>query len=139
MAVNLEKVTLNNNDYRKVIHTSKFLQVVLMSLKPDEFIDFEIHNDHDQFFRIESGVCKITIEENIYKLTDGDFIVIVAGKNHKVENIGKSDLKLYTIYSPPNHPHNFVQHVQHVQHVNPDIDYKHKYLKYKSKYLSNKK
>jgi len=101
---NIEKETLGNEDFRKVLYTGKYLQLVLMSLKVGEEIGAEIHPDHDQFFRFESGLGKCVIDQTEYTVMDGDVIVVPAGAKHNVINTGKTgDLKMYTLYGPPNH------------------------------------
>ena len=101
---NIEKETLENENFRKVIYTSKSGQIVLMKLLPNEEIGMEVHEISDQFFRVESGEGKVIIdgEENIIK--DGTAILVPAGSNHNVINTsGDKSLKLYTIYMPPHH------------------------------------
>ena len=99
--VNIEKGALHNSDFRKVLYTSKHLQLVLMSLKAGEEIGAETHHDNDQFFRFESGRGKCFIDGNEY---NGDVIIIPAGAKHNIINTdGKSELKMYTIYAPPHH------------------------------------
>ena len=101
---NIEKETLENNNFRKVLYTAKYSQLVLMSLKPKEEIGMETHEKNDQFFRFESGQGKCIIDGNEYEVTNGDAIIVPAGAKHNVINISdKESLKLYTIYSPPNH------------------------------------
>jgi mannose-6-phosphate isomerase-like protein (cupin superfamily) len=100
---NIEKETLENDNFRKVLYTGKFLQLVLMSLKPGEEIGEEIHQNNDQFFRFESGTGKCTIDENNYHVKEGDVIVVPAGAKHNVINTGETSFKMYTIYGPPNH------------------------------------
>jgi len=101
---NIEKETLENNNFRKVLYTSKYSQLVLMSLKPKEEIGMETHEKNDQFFRFESGQGKCIIDGNEYEVTDGDAVIVPAGAKHNVINISDTKaLKLYTIYSPPNH------------------------------------
>lgn len=101
---NIEKETLENSKFRKVLYTSKHSQLVLMSLKPGEEIGEEVHRENDQFFRIESGQGKCLIDGNEYKLEDGSAIVVPAGSKHNVINTSEStELKLYTIYSPSHH------------------------------------
>jgi mannose-6-phosphate isomerase-like protein (cupin superfamily) len=100
---NIEKETLDNDNFRKVLYTGKHLQLVLMSLKPGEEIGEEIHQNNDQFFRFESGNGKCTIDENNYHITEGDVIVVPAGTKHNVINTSDEPFKMYTIYSPPNH------------------------------------
>ena len=129
---NIEKSILENKNYRKVVYTSKFMQFVYMNIKPLDSIPMEIHNNHDQFIRIESGEGKAIVNNNKYKLYDGIGIIIPAGAKHQIINTSSFDeLKLYTIYSPPEHPANLIQS------VNPNY-YKEKYLKYKEKYLKSK-
>lgn len=101
---NLEKETLNNVDYRKVIYSGKYAQIVLMSLKGGEEIGAETHAKIDQFFRFESGNGKCIINKTEYLVSNGDAVMVPAGSLHNVINIDtKKDLKFYTIYSPPNH------------------------------------
>lgn len=101
---NIEKDTLENNNFRKVLYTSKHSQLVLMSLRPNEEIGMEVHHENDQFFRVEKGQGKCVIDGNEYKLADGVAIVVPSGANHNVINTsGTEDLKLYTIYSPAHH------------------------------------
>ncbi|NCQ16163.1 cupin domain-containing protein, partial [Candidatus Falkowbacteria bacterium] len=101
---NIEKDTLENNNFRKVLYTGKHSQLVLMSLKPQEKIGMEVHADNDQFFRFETGQGKCVIDGNEYDIGDGSAIVVPAGAQHNVINLSSSeDLKLYTIYSPAHH------------------------------------
>ena len=101
---NIEKETLENNNFRKVLYTGKHSQLVLMSLKPLEDIGMEVHNDNDQFFRFEKGQGKCIIDGNEYILEDGVAIVVPAGAEHNIINTSETeDLKLYTIYSPAHH------------------------------------
>jgi mannose-6-phosphate isomerase-like protein (cupin superfamily) len=100
----LEKETLQNNNFRKVLYTAKYSQLVLMSLQPKEEIGMETHERNDQFFRFESGQGKCIIEGNEYEITDGDAVIVPAGAKHNVINTSVTEvLKLYTIYSPPSH------------------------------------
>jgi mannose-6-phosphate isomerase-like protein (cupin superfamily) len=101
---NIEKLTLENNNFRKVLYTGKNSQLVLMSLKPMEEIGSEVHEENDQFFRFEAGHGRVTIDGNVYEVADGDAVVVPAGSNHNVENISSNEeLKMYTIYSPSHH------------------------------------
>jgi len=101
---NIEEETLKNKNFRKVLYTSKYSQLVLMSLKPKEEIGMEVHPENDQFFRIEKGKGKCIIDGNEYDLTDGVAILVPAGAQHNIINTSESEeLKLYTIYSPPHH------------------------------------
>jgi mannose-6-phosphate isomerase-like protein (cupin superfamily) len=109
-STNIEKDTLENGNYRKVLYTSKHSQLVLMSLKPREEIGMEVHPDNDQFFRIERGQGKCIIDGNKYDLEDGVAIVVPAGSQHNVINTSDSEeLKLYTIYSPAHHKDGIVR------------------------------
>lgn len=100
---NIEKETLSNDNFRKVLFTGK-MQLVLMSLKPGEDIGEEIHAGHDQFFRIDSGSGKALIGDKEFDISDGDAVVIPDGVNHNIINTSKTeDLKLYTIYAPSEH------------------------------------
>jgi mannose-6-phosphate isomerase-like protein (cupin superfamily) len=101
---NIEKNSLENENFRKVLYTAKHSQLVLMSLLPQEEIGFEIHPDRDQFFRFEKGTGKVFIDENEYGVKDGDVAIIPAGARHNVVNTSSTEkLKLYTIYSPAEH------------------------------------
>ncbi|PIR69359.1 MAG: cupin domain-containing protein [Candidatus Niyogibacteria bacterium CG10_big_fil_rev_8_21_14_0_10_46_36] len=101
---NIEKLTLENTDYRRVLYTAKNSQLVLMSLKPGEEIGEEIHEEHDQFIRFESGTAKVILNKTEeHEVAGDDAVVVPAGMWHNVINTGDEDLKLYTIYSPPEH------------------------------------
>jgi mannose-6-phosphate isomerase-like protein (cupin superfamily) len=107
---NIEKSTLENNNFRKVLYTAKHMQLVLMSLKPGEEIGAEIHKNSDQFFRFEVGSGKCIIDGNEYRMKDGDVIIVPAGAKHNVINTGNSiELKMYTIYALPNHQDGIVR------------------------------
>ncbi|MDF1497932.1 MAG: cupin domain-containing protein [Patescibacteria group bacterium] len=103
-SANIEKDTLKNDNFRKVLYTSKHSQLVLMSLKPNEEIGMEVHSENDQFFRFEKGIGKVIIDGNEYEVGDGSAIVVPTGAEHNVINMSDTeDLKLYTIYSPAHH------------------------------------
>jgi len=103
-STNIEKETLKNTDFRRVLYTGKYGQLVLMSLQPMEEIGMEIHDTVDQFFRFEEGEGKVIIDQNEYKVKDGDAVMVPSGAKHNVINTSKKKaLKLYTIYSPPEH------------------------------------
>jgi len=103
-SANIEKETLENTNFRKVLYTAKHCQLVLMSLKPLEEIGMEVHEDNDQFFRFEKGNGKVFIDGNVYEVTDGSAIIVPNGAEHNVVNTSSTeDLKLYTIYSPAHH------------------------------------
>ena len=101
---NIEKDALKNENFRKVLYTSKHIQLVLMNLKPGEDIGEETHPNIDQFFRFEAGNGKCIINGNEYMVENGDVIVIPAGSKHNIINMDTvKELKMYTIYGPPNH------------------------------------
>jgi len=101
---NIEKDTLKNKNFRKVLYTGKNSQLVLMSLQPKEEIGVETHSKNDQFLRFEGGKGRVEIDGNKYDVKDGDAIIVPAGAKHNVINTSKkSKLKLYTLYSPPHH------------------------------------
>jgi len=101
---NVEKDTLNNSNFRRVLYTGKYSQLVLMSLRPGEEIGEEVHKTVDQFFRFEKGEGTVSIDGIKHKIADGDAVIVPAGAKHNVTNTSKSaELKLYTIYSPPEH------------------------------------
>jgi len=101
---NIEKSTLENDNFRKVLYTGKYSQLVLMSLAPNEEIGMEVHEENDQFFRFEKGSGKVVIDGNEYEVQDGSAIVVPAGAEHNVVNASSDEpLKLYTIYSPAHH------------------------------------
>jgi len=101
---NIEGLTLENDDFRKVLYTASHSQLVLMSLAPKEDIGLEVHEENDQFFRFESGRGRVIIDGNEYEVKDGSAIVVPAGAEHNVVNTsGGEALKLYTIYSPAHH------------------------------------
>lgn len=103
---NIEKDTLKNDYFRKVLFTGKHAQLVLMRLKPGEEIGNEVHEHVDQFFRIEEGEAKFVFNGKEKHLAgDGDAVIVPAGTYHNVINNSKiKNLRLYTLYSPPNHP-----------------------------------
>ena len=101
---NIERDTLENNNFRKVLYTGKHSQLVLMSLRPGEEIGMETHSDNDQFFRFEKGQGKCIIDGNEYTLENGSVIIVPAGAQHNIINVSDTEeLKLYTIYSPAHH------------------------------------
>lgn len=104
---NIDYLTKHNTYYRNVLYTcpNKNMQLVLMSLKPGEEIGMEMHDDVNQFFRIEAGLGKVEYNDGKEKeIKADDAIIIPAGMKHNIKNIGNEDLKLYTIYTPANHP-----------------------------------
>jgi mannose-6-phosphate isomerase-like protein (cupin superfamily) len=100
---NIEKLTTENDLFRKVLYTGQYMQLVLMSLKPGEEIGAEVHEDHDQFFRVEAGSGEVIIDGQTTPIQDDDAIIVPAGARHNVVNTGTEPLKLYTLYGPPEH------------------------------------
>ncbi len=101
---NIEEQTEANNKYRKVLYTSKYSQLVLMSLEPKQEIGLETHQNNDQFFRIESGNGRAVIDGHEYQLSNGSAVIVPAGATHNIINESDSEPhKLYTIYSPAHH------------------------------------
>lgn len=100
---NIEQLTEENNNFRQVLYTAKHCQLVLMTLPVGGEIGAEVHDENDQFFRFEAGVGKVVIDDNEYVVKDGDAIIVPAGAEHNVINIGDEPLRLYTIYSPAHH------------------------------------
>ena len=101
---NIEEKTEQNNFFRQVLYTGKHTQLVVMSLLPGEEIGMEVHPQVDQFFRIEEGRAKVIIDGEEHEVYEGFAIIVPAGSQHNVINTGSNPLKLYTLYSPPNHP-----------------------------------
>lgn len=99
----IESVTLGNADFRRVLYTGKEMQLVLMTIPPGGEIGEEVHDDRDQFFRVEAGQGEVLIDGVRTKI-EGDWAIIVpSGARHNVRNTGHESLKLYTIYAPPEH------------------------------------
>ncbi|KKQ41522.1 MAG: hypothetical protein US60_C0037G0003 [Microgenomates group bacterium GW2011_GWC1_37_8] len=102
---NIEKATETNTNFRKVLFTGKFCQLVVMNLKPGEEIGVEVHEKVDQFFRVEKGKAKFIIDADVVDVEENFAVIVPAGSRHNVINTSQTkELKLYTIYSPPNHP-----------------------------------
>lgn len=147
--INIEKETSENDNFRKVLNTMTQQQLVVMSIKPKDNIPFEIHPKHDQFIRIERGTCTAFIGENKedkYELSDGFIIMIPAGTWHEIVNTSDTELKLYTIYSPPEHPPDKIEHEKPEQSggriysqnsQNSHDKYKRKYFRLKNFKLNN--
>ena len=106
----IENEAIRNTNFRKVLYTSNYSQLVLMRLRPNEEIGMETHESNDQFFRVEKGHGKCLIDGHEYELNDGDAVVVPSGTLHNIINLSDTeDLKLYTIYSPPHHPDGIVR------------------------------
>lgn len=110
---NLEEETVRGADYRRVLFTGTNIQLVIMSLKPGENIPQEVHGDIDQFIRVEAGEGKAILGGTEYLLKDDSAIIIPQGTEHEIINTSETDdLKLYTIYTPPEHPPHTVHHTR---------------------------
>lgn len=98
------KLAKENRNFRKVIYTGKNSQLVLMSLRVGEDIGMEVHADVDQILFFVEGQCEATLSGKSFKVKEGGAVFVPAGTWHNFKNIGKAELKLYTVYSPPEHP-----------------------------------
>jgi len=117
----IEKDTLENSKFRKVLYTGKHSQLVLMSLRPKEDIGMETHPENDQFFRFEAGEGRVIIDGNVYEVSDGVAIIVPAGAKHNVINMSDSkELKLYTIYSPSHHKDGIVRETKKEAEANDE-------------------
>lgn len=99
---NIEKLSLENDNFRKVLYTDKNSQLVLMSLLPGEEIGEEVH-DVDQFLRVEKGAGRAILSDVSHDIADGSVIIVPAGVRHNLINSGSDHMKLYTVYMPPHH------------------------------------
>lgn len=99
----IEELTEENSDFRRVLYTGKKLQLVLMAIKPGGEIGEEVHEDRDQFFRVEKGKGEVLIDGNPSKIKSDDAIIVPAGARHNIRNTGDKPLRLYTLYAPPEH------------------------------------
>ena len=111
--IDIEDVTLENENYRTTIWTGKYLQTTVMAIPVGSDIGLEVHEDHDQFLRIEEGEARVDLgpaEDNLTEHTAeaDDAVFVPAGTWHNITNIGDEPLKLYSIYAPPEHPHGTV-------------------------------
>ena len=106
---NIEELTLANTDFRHVLYSGAHMQLVLMTLQAGEDIGMEVHEENDQFFRFEGGEGKVVINDSEYSVADGDVVIVPSGAKHNVINVGDSQLKLYTIYSPAHHKDGIVR------------------------------
>lgn len=108
---NIEGLAIENSDFRRVLYTAKHCQLVVMSLKPQEEIGAEVHH-LDQFFRVEEGTGVADLDGVRTAIGAGFAVVVPAGTNHNIINTGTGSLKLYTVYSPPNHRDGIVHHTR---------------------------
>jgi len=117
----LEKEALKNTDFRRVLYTGKHSQLVLMCLRPGEEIGEEVHPHIDQFFRFEKGEGLVVIDGVKHSVKDGSGAIVPSGARHNVINTSKTaDLKLYTIYSPPEHIDKTVRHTKADAEAKPE-------------------
>jgi mannose-6-phosphate isomerase-like protein (cupin superfamily) len=100
---NIEDLTKGNNDFRRVLYTGQNLQLVLMAIQPGDDIGAEVHEDHDQFFRVDAGRGEVEIDGKRTPIEDGFAVIVPAGARHNVINTGSNPLRLYTLYAPPEH------------------------------------
>ena len=115
--LNIEQATLQNQNYRTTLWTGKNLQLTVMSIEPGDDIGLEVHQDHDQFLRIEQGEALVKMGETEHDLSEwnaraDDAIFVPAGTWHDVINVGNVSLKVYSIYAPPEHPHGTVHKIK---------------------------
>lgn len=104
-SIDIEKATIENDYFRKVLFTGPHMQLVLMTLQPGEDIGQETHDEHDQFIRVEAGTGRAMVGGEEFELHDGSIVVIPAGAQHNVINESRTEpLRLYTLYAPPEHP-----------------------------------
>jgi mannose-6-phosphate isomerase-like protein (cupin superfamily) len=108
---NIESIAVKNEDFRQVLYTAKNSQLVVMALKPKEEIGAEVHK-LDQFFRVEEGAGEAVLDGVHTAISSGFAVLVPAGMNHNIINTGTVPLKLYTIYSPPNHRDGVVHHTR---------------------------
>lgn len=115
---NIERDTLANDDFRRVLFTGPNTQLVLMTLRPGEDIGLETHREHDQFIRVEAGTGVVRLNGEESAIEDGSAVVIPAGVEHNLVN-GSNDtpLRLYTLYSPPEHPDGTVHRTKEEAHA----------------------
>lgn len=109
---NIEGLTVSNEHFRHVLYTGPHIQLVLMSLDVGEEIGEEVHEDTDQFFRVEDGEGEVAIDGHLTRIQDASAIVVPAGARHNVRNTGRRALKLYTLYGPPHHADGTIHHTR---------------------------
>lgn len=117
--INVERATIENTDFRRVLYTAKHSQLVVMNILPGEDIGEEIHQ-LDQFIRIEQGEAKAVLNDIEHAMKTDDAVVIPQGVKHNIINTGTADLKLYTIYSPPEHQDKIVRHTKQQALAEPE-------------------
>ncbi len=110
-AQDIESLAVKNNEFRRVLYTAKYCQLVVMSLQAGEEIGAEVHT-LDQFFRVEEGSGEAVLDDNRTEIRAGFAVVVPAGANHNIINTGSVPMKLYTIYAPPHHRDGVVHHTR---------------------------
>ena len=118
---NIEKLTEDNDNFRQVLYTGQNLQLVLMTIQPGEDIGEEVHDDRDQFFRIEAGAGEVLIDDTVHSVKADDGFIVPAGAKHNVVNNGSEPLKLYTLYGPPEH----IEGTVHATKEEADAEHEH--------------
>ena len=108
---NIESIAVKNEDFRQVLYTAKNCQLVIMALKPNEEIGMEVHQ-LDQFFRVEEGAGEAVLDGVHTAISAGFAVLVPAGANHNIVNTGSVPMKLYTLYSPPNHRDGVIHHTR---------------------------
>jgi len=106
---NIETLTTENEDFRRILYTGKHLQMVVMTIQPGEEIGSEVHDGIDQFFRFEEGKGVVDIDGVENSVEDGSGVIVPSGARHNVRNTGDKPLKLYTLYGPPEHQDGVIQ------------------------------
>jgi len=117
----IERLTEDNADFRRVLYTGKNLQLVLMSIEPGGEIGEEVHDDRDQFFRVEGGEGELVIDGVTHRVKADHAMIVPAGACHNVKSVGTEPLKLYTLYGPPEHR----DAVVHATKAQADGDHEH--------------
>lgn len=113
---NIEEVTLLSENYRKVLHTTSNMQLVVMSIEPGQEIGSEVHAKNSQFIRVEKGKGRAVIGNEVFRLEKDDAVIVPPGTRHNIINVSDAEpLKLYTIYTPPVHEPSCVQRTKYVK------------------------
>ncbi|HEX6307992.1 MAG TPA: cupin domain-containing protein [Longimicrobiales bacterium] len=108
----IEEQTETNRDFRRVLYSGPHMQLVLMALEPGDELGEEVHEDTDQFFRVEKGKGEVEIDGETTRIESDMAVVVPAGARHNIRNTGEKSLKLYTLYAPPEHPEGTVHHTR---------------------------
>jgi mannose-6-phosphate isomerase-like protein (cupin superfamily) len=108
---NIESITVQNEEFRRVLYTAKNCQLVVMALKPKEEIGMEVHT-LDQFFRVEEGTGEAVLNGVRTEISAGFAVLVPAGAKHNIVNTGTVPMRLYTLYAPPNHRDGVIHHTR---------------------------